>query len=138
MGFIVGRAFPIIGQMANNGNEDAKRLMENLTTMPQNEVDEMVSKLMSGDTGANKPSSFSDVAKGSDGSKGTLEPSNDDEKAKFDNVFEVAVAEHGSNKAKRLLGRTKKFIERFGITNFEEQLDFFTGMIYDERGMRRK
>lgn len=61
MGFIVGKAYPIIKSMAESGNADAKKLLDGLESMDQDKVDEMVSSLLGG---GNKPSSFTDVVTG--------------------------------------------------------------------------
>jgi hypothetical protein len=67
MGFIVGKAYPIIKSMADGGNQEAKKLLSGLDGMDQGKVDEMVSSLLGGS--GNKPSSFTDVAKSFDGSE---------------------------------------------------------------------
>jgi hypothetical protein len=61
MGFIVGKAYPIIKSMADGGNQEAKKLLNGLDSMDQGKVDEIVSSLLGGG-GNNKPSSFTDLA----------------------------------------------------------------------------
>lgn len=45
MGFIKGRAYPIISAMAKDGNEKAKKLLEGVDSMDQDQVDSMISEI---------------------------------------------------------------------------------------------
>jgi hypothetical protein len=45
MGFIKGRAYPIIAAMAKDGNEKAKKLLEGVDSMDQDQVDSMISEI---------------------------------------------------------------------------------------------
>jgi hypothetical protein len=94
MGFIKGRAYPIILAMAKDGNEQAKKLLDGVDSMSQDEVDGMISEVLGSKTktteekatlektvvpvmprkltkeqqaeldSENKPQSFTDIAKG--------------------------------------------------------------------------
>lgn len=64
MGFIKGRAYPIIAAMAKDGNEKAKKLLANVNSMSQDEVEGMISELFnetksaSNDSGTTRPKTF--------------------------------------------------------------------------------
>ena len=47
MGFIKGKAFPIVNTMAKKGNTKAKNLLLGAPTMPQEQVDNIVQELLS-------------------------------------------------------------------------------------------
>jgi len=51
MGFIKGRAYPIILAMAKDGNEQAKKLLDKVDSMSQGEVESMVSEIFNNDNG---------------------------------------------------------------------------------------
>lgn len=82
-----------------------------------------------------KPESFTELVS-QDGEM--LSPKTDEEKKEFNNAYENAVANRGEKGAKRLFNKTKKMLKAFGVKNFADQLDFFIGMINDEKGMRGK
>jgi len=69
MGFIVGKAYPMIKSMAESGNSEAKKLLDGLESMDQVKVDEMVGSLLGGGDGSNQPRSFTDIAEAEDGSE---------------------------------------------------------------------
>jgi hypothetical protein len=56
MGFIVGRAYPIIQSMAKKGDKKAQALIDRLDSMTQDEVDSEVSAIMGGSKGGSKKS----------------------------------------------------------------------------------
>jgi hypothetical protein len=85
MGFIKGRAYPIILAMAKDGNEKAKKLLANVDSMAQDEVESMVSEIFgSGSSGESKDwkkdlenKNFNNLAKGE--SKGDWKSNLEDE-----------------------------------------------------------
>lgn len=85
MGFIKGRAYPIIAAMAKDGNEQAKKLLEGVDSMDQDQVDSMISEIFgSKTTGDSKDwkkdlenKNFNNLAKGE--SKGNWKSDLEDE-----------------------------------------------------------